>query len=92
MLIFLPYCVGQSITKADASPVTIADFGAQAIVNQFINKEFPADPIVGEEDSKDLMENDGLCEKVLALTNSVSETPMSKQEVWSHCTWKVILD
>jgi 3'(2'), 5'-bisphosphate nucleotidase len=37
--------------KADSSPVTIADFGSQAIINHEISKVFPNDAIVGEEDS-----------------------------------------
>ena len=41
----------QTITKADASPVTIADFGAQALVCQTLRQDFPNDPIVGEEDA-----------------------------------------
>lgn len=41
----------QTITKADASPVTIADFGAQALVCQMLRQTFPNDPIIGEEDA-----------------------------------------
>jgi 3'(2'), 5'-bisphosphate nucleotidase len=37
----------QMITKTDSSPVTIADFGAQAVVNHIIHRNFPQDPIVG---------------------------------------------
>lgn len=45
-----------TIEKGDKSPVTIADFGAQALVCQHIKAAFPNDPIVGEEDSADLQE------------------------------------
>lgn len=41
----------QSMTKADSSPVTIADFGAQAVICQALAESFPADSVVGEEDS-----------------------------------------
>ena len=37
------------ITKKDKSPVTIADFTAQAIVCKLLSDHFPAIPIVGEE-------------------------------------------
>ena len=37
------------ITKKDKSPVTIADFTAQAIVCKILSAQFPAVPIVGEE-------------------------------------------
>ncbi|KAJ3303234.1 hypothetical protein HDV03_004061 [Kappamyces sp. JEL0829] len=73
---------GQTITKSDASPVTVADFGAQALVNSILHKEFPADAIIGEEDSKDLQENDSLCSQVLEITNSVLGTQkLPRQEL-----------
>jgi 3'(2'), 5'-bisphosphate nucleotidase len=39
------------LDKSDRSPVTIADFGAQAIVSQLIHQSFPGDVLVAEEDS-----------------------------------------
>ncbi|KAI8579175.1 hypothetical protein K450DRAFT_243123 [Umbelopsis ramanniana AG] len=64
---------GETITKNDKSPVTVADFSAQAVVNTYLGEHFPEDPIVGEEDSKDLRDDAGkaLREKVLELTNGV---------------------
>lgn len=44
----------ESLSKRDQSPVTVADFGAQALVCQYLRAEFPHDMIVGEEDSTDL--------------------------------------
>lgn len=57
---------GDSILKSDRSPVTIADFGSQAIINKRIKERFPDDPIVAEEDSKELRraERSALLEKV----------------------------
>jgi 3'(2'), 5'-bisphosphate nucleotidase len=51
----------ESLQKDDKSPVTIADFGAQALVCQRLLAAFPQDPIVGEEYSADLQrpENTG---------------------------------
>ncbi len=43
--------VPESLTKKDRSPVTVADFGAQAVVCREVAAEFPRDPVVGEEDS-----------------------------------------
>lgn len=40
--------------KKDKSPVTIADFGAQAIIIHELKKVFPNDPIVAEEDAREL--------------------------------------
>jgi len=42
------------LEKKDRSPVTLADFGGQAIVCRALGEAFPADPIVGEEDAGDL--------------------------------------
>lgn len=40
-----------TLDKQDRSPVTVADFGAQAIICHFLSRTFPDDPIVAEEDS-----------------------------------------
>ena len=48
--------VVRTLTKRDKSPVTIADFGSQALVCRVIQEAFPADPIVAEEDSSALQE------------------------------------
>jgi 3'(2'), 5'-bisphosphate nucleotidase len=44
----------ETILKSDRSPVTIADYGSQAIISKFIREIFPRDTIVAEEDSKEL--------------------------------------
>jgi len=44
----------ESILKSDRSPVTIADYGSQAIICKFIKETFPRDTIVAEEDSTEL--------------------------------------
>ncbi|MDP6461740.1 MAG: 3'(2'),5'-bisphosphate nucleotidase, partial [Gemmatimonadota bacterium] len=51
--------VPDAITKEDRSPVTVADFGAQAIVCRFLSAMFPEDPVVGEEDSAALRAEGG---------------------------------
>lgn len=42
------------IEKEDRSPVTIADFGSQAIICRALADAFPDDPVVGEEDASAL--------------------------------------
>jgi 3'(2'), 5'-bisphosphate nucleotidase len=42
------------ITKADLSPVTVADMASQATINLEIKNNFPNDPIISEETSLDL--------------------------------------
>lgn len=51
---------GASIQKSDRTPVTIADFGSQAIICKLIKEAFPEDPIVAEEDSSELRKPDHL--------------------------------
>lgn len=46
--------VPETIEKNDKSPVTVADFGAQAILCRALAEAFPADAVVGEEDAADL--------------------------------------
>jgi len=45
---------GESLLKSDRSPVTIADYGSQAMICKLIKERFPNDTIVAEEDSKEL--------------------------------------
>ncbi len=42
---------GDTLTKSDRSPVTIADFAVQALACHALNGHFPGVAIVGEEDS-----------------------------------------
>jgi len=58
----------ESLEKKDRSPVTIADFASQAVVCRALAEAFPADPVVGEEDSSELQEpgNSEFLERVLS--------------------------
>ena len=42
------------LEKKDRSPVTIADFGSQAVVCRHLQEAFPDDPVIGEEDAAEL--------------------------------------
>lgn len=46
---------GETLTKGDASPVTVADFGAQAVVCATLADRLGDIAVVGEEDSSDLV-------------------------------------
>ncbi|MBD2260142.1 3'(2'),5'-bisphosphate nucleotidase [Pseudanabaena sp. FACHB-2040] len=50
--------VPTALEKDDRSPVTIADFGAQAIICRALAAAFPEDPVVGEEDAAELRQSD----------------------------------
>jgi 3'(2'), 5'-bisphosphate nucleotidase len=56
-----------TVSKSDASPVTIGDFGAQALIIAALRKNFPEDEIVAEEEAAKLKEDDGLAEHVWDL-------------------------
>jgi len=65
---------GGVIDKEDKSPVSVADFGAQAVVSDHLAATFPDDPLVGEEDSALLRqpENATLKETVLKHVRLIS--------------------
>ena len=46
------------IEKKDRSPVTVADFGSQALVCRILREAFPDDPIIAEEDATTLRQAD----------------------------------
>lgn len=48
--------VPEAIQKEDRSPVTVADFGSQAVICRALAAAFPADPVVAEEDAAVLRE------------------------------------
>ncbi len=54
------------IKKKDRSPVTVADFGSQALVCRMLKEAFPDDPIIAEEDATTLRQPDqaSICEQV----------------------------
>ena len=46
----------ERMLKEDRSPVTVADFGAQALILDRLHLAFPDIPVVAEEDAADLLE------------------------------------
>lgn len=44
----------EALEKKDRSPVTIADFASQALVCRALHAAFPQDPVIGEEDAREL--------------------------------------
>ncbi|OAY65516.1 SAL1 phosphatase [Ananas comosus] len=62
-------------SKSDKSPVTIADYGSQALVSLFLNLELSSESfsLVAEEDSGDLRK-DGAQETLKRITDLINET------------------
>jgi len=52
--------ISPALTKDDRSPVTVADFAAQALVAHLLDGAFPGDPLVAEEDAGSLRPQAGL--------------------------------
>lgn len=64
-------------------PRIVADYGAQAVVCHYLAKYFPNDPVVGEEDSKDLRGEAAtpVRQRVLSLVNEVLPEPIGETDV-----------
>lgn len=67
----------KEVSKADSSPVTIADFAAQALIISILHAEFPHDKFVGEEDSATLRKDEDLRNKVYELYSAALEDASS---------------
>ena len=76
---------GERLLKSDRSPVTIADYGSQAIICKLIRERFPDDSIVAEEDSKELRRSDRsrILEHIAGYVNAF--IPVSSSE--EVCSW-----
>jgi len=75
----------ESILKSDRSPVTIADYGSQAIVCKLIRERFPDDTIIAEEDSEELRRADRsrILEQVTNYVNTFLRVSSSAEV----CSW-----
>jgi len=61
-----------AMEKKDKSPVTVADYGAQALICKALSEAFPDDPIVGEEDAAALRKPE-MADNLTKVTNYVKE-------------------
>jgi len=66
-----------TISKEDKSPVTIGDYGAQALIIAAIKHNFPSDEVVGEEEASSLREQKELSGKIWHL---VKDAKLSDQQ------------
>ncbi|MBN2525268.1 MAG: 3'(2'),5'-bisphosphate nucleotidase [Deltaproteobacteria bacterium] len=69
------------LEKKDKSPVTVADFGSQALVCKALGEVFPAIPVIGEEDSKELRqpESASLLERLIDVVQKVVPEATSEE-------------
>ncbi|CAI0421762.1 unnamed protein product, partial [Linum tenue] len=74
-------------SKSDKSPVTVADYGSQAVVSLVLQRELPADPfsLVAEEDSGDLRDDSAqdIRARITELVNDTLSTDESSSSTLS---------
>ena len=63
----------KTLRKDDRSPVTVADFGSQAVICRELGDAFPDDPVIAEEDSAVLRlpDNSHVLEQVIAEVRGI---------------------
>ncbi|NQU39119.1 MAG: 3'(2'),5'-bisphosphate nucleotidase [Lentisphaerae bacterium] len=66
----------ETITKQDRSPVTIADLAGQAVMSRLLHDAFPSDPLVAEEDTGLLREDEHSenCQRVVEQVRRILPT------------------
>ncbi len=77
--------VAPAMTKADRSPVTVADFASQALIGRMLIESFPQDPLMAEEGSAALRTREG-AETLRVVTEYLARLhPEATPE--SVCRW-----
>ena len=69
-----------TLSKDDASPVTIGDFGAQALMISALKHNFPKDEIVAEEEATDIRQNPSLRDRIWSYVNSTKLDDSKSEE------------
>lgn len=70
-----------TVSKDDKSPVTIGDYGAQALIISAVKAAFPSDEIVGEEEANTLQKDDNIRQQVWELVKETSLSDARSQEM-----------
>ncbi len=73
------------LEKKDRSPVTVADFGSQALVCRALHEAFADDPVIAEEDSTELREGDN-AELLARVAKRVAEI-RPEADADTACQW-----
>lgn len=72
---------GETLDKRDASPVTVADFGAQAVVCSILRSRLGDVAVVGEESASDLVDRPALLTGATALVSATIGREVSSAEL-----------
>jgi 3'(2'), 5'-bisphosphate nucleotidase len=70
-----------TVSKDDKSPVTIGDFGAQALIIAALKANFPQDAIVAEEEAAQLREDAQLREQIWQLVRETKLDDLQAEEL-----------
>ncbi|KAL2005881.1 hypothetical protein VTN00DRAFT_10374 [Thermoascus crustaceus] len=82
-----------AIDKFDSTPVTIADFAAQALIIGSMHRAFPDDDFVGEESADSLREDPELLDRVWQLVSTTRlEDPESEALLATPSTKEEMVD
>ncbi len=77
------------LAKKDKSPVTVADFGSQALICRALAEAFPDDPIIAEEDAAELRQagNAAILDQVLRHVRPVRAERGDALDADEVCRW-----
>jgi len=77
------------LAKKDKSPVTVADFGSQALICRTLAQAFPEDPVIAEEDSAELREhaNSAILEQVVRHVQRACGSSDPQPDAATVCHW-----
>ncbi|MBC8371039.1 MAG: 3'(2'),5'-bisphosphate nucleotidase [Planctomycetes bacterium] len=75
-----------SMDKSDSSPVTIADYGCQALIHRAIMLNFPEHGLISEEDSEHLRTN-ATTDEISSIVRLVSEALGESVSIDQICAW-----
>ena len=70
-----------TLSKDDSSPVTIGDFGAQALIIAAIKSNFPNDEVVGEEEASSLRDNTNLRDQIWELVKGTTLSDSAAEKI-----------
>jgi 3'(2'), 5'-bisphosphate nucleotidase len=77
--------VGDGMEKAGREPVTIADYGSQAVILRLIAQEFPEDGVIAEERGEEFAtlatetQRERVCRHISTVTNTSIESGIIQQ-------------
>ncbi|KAJ3801540.1 nucleotidase HAL2 [Lentinula aff. detonsa] len=80
----------ETLVKGDKSPVTVADYSAQAVISTMLHRAYPDDLIVGEEDASDLRtESDSVSSLRNRIVELANEALTAELDIGDIAEWGI---